>query len=396
MSVRTVFIGLMVLAGFAVAPRTWAGIYNSTDNPKAEVRWSQDYERVFREVLSDLKTIALAKPPRQPAIWKRYALMEALGRKGANELKTLEQQLDYSAVLIRRDKAAEAVQLLLPLARENRNNFVLQSQLATAMFLSKSDDFRVKAPEEMQQALAIWPEKWGDLDDDAKRFVESLGWEETAFDRNRRFAVHYERLLRHRVRESAARKKDPKLPEMLDPIFIADKKPVRFLSEGDKFEPGRIALAEKEKLPDDAVEIVEQFLIWMPHDQRLLWLLGEVFNARAMKFEKKADKDNMIRNAYVIFAEMNDPLNLPNYGRKEIKERYDVLNEYSKTIEDPRGLKNLKIEDLPPDTDVTNQQLQRGLVVGFITGFAVGILALWQIQEMRRRRLARATASRAP
>ena len=213
----------------------------------------------------------------------------------------------------------------------------------------------------------------------------------TAFDRNRNREEYFERLVKHRVREEARLKRKEKIEETLDPIFVDDqKKPVRFLTEAGNFEPGRIALAEHLKLPDDAIEIVEQLLIWMPHDQRLLWLLGEVFNARAMKSPKKEGKDIMIRNAHVIFAELNNPLSLPNYGRQEIQHRFEVLKEYAKTIEDPRGLKNIKIDiDDPKDPALTSEQWLRTMVVGFITGFAVGMFALWQIQEMRRRRQAR-------
>jgi len=36
---------------------------------------------------------------------------------------------------------------------------------------------------------------------------------------------------------------------------------------------------EKAKLPADAIAIVQQLLIWLPDDARLLWLLGELYNA---------------------------------------------------------------------------------------------------------------------
>src|SRR5207244_12073881 len=56
--------------------------------------------------------------------------------------------------------------------------------------------------------------------------------------------------------------------------------PLRFVGDREKYEAGSIARAEKAKLPPDAVEIVEQLLIWLPHDDRLFWLLGELLNAR--------------------------------------------------------------------------------------------------------------------
>src|SRR5262249_27668567 len=74
--------------------------------------------------------------------------------------------------------------------------------------------------------------------------------------------------------------------ERLDPLVPAPGKdgkppadPVQFVGESGRFEPGKIAAAEKAKLPKDAILVVEQLLIWMPDDLRLYWQLGELFNA---------------------------------------------------------------------------------------------------------------------
>src|SRR5207245_2013352 len=51
-----------------------------------------------------------------------------------------------------------------------------------------------------------------------------------------------------------------------------------------KFEPGKLAPREQAKLPpggiDEAIRIVQQLLIWQPNDSRLLWQLGELYNAK--------------------------------------------------------------------------------------------------------------------
>ncbi len=73
--------------------------------------------------------------------------------------------------------------------------------------------------------------------------------------------------------------------EDVDPIFPyvkppkSNTEPVRFVGESGQYEAGRIADHEKAKLPPDALAIVQQLLIWYPKDDRLLWLLGELYNA---------------------------------------------------------------------------------------------------------------------
>src|SRR5581483_10133907 len=108
-------------------------------------------------------------------------------------------------------------------------------------------------------------------------------------ERFRRIETYFRRLVQHRVYADRMAKLNKPIEDTIDPVFVdeenkAERKPppVRFLTEDGSFAVGRIAKAEKAKLPKDAVEIVEQLLIWMPSDQRLLWLLGEVMNASVM------------------------------------------------------------------------------------------------------------------
>ena len=54
---------------------------------------------------------------------------------------------------------------------------------------------------------------------------------------------------------------------------------VKYVGESGKAEAGALAAAERKKLPDDAVAVVEQLALWLPADGRLLWQLGELANA---------------------------------------------------------------------------------------------------------------------
>src|SRR5205823_3935266 len=80
-------------------------------------------------------------------------------------------------------------------------------------------------------------------------------------------------LLRLRMREGFGRRAGgrPVPATDVDALFG-----VRFIGPSGEYEAGKIADAERSKLPADAVAIVQQLLLWFPDDTRLLWLLGEL------------------------------------------------------------------------------------------------------------------------
>jgi hypothetical protein len=90
---------------------------------------------------------------------------------------------------------------------------------------------------------------------------------------------YYRRWLQLRQREAAAR--EPTEEQDVYPLFpAADGQPVRFVNDQGVYEPGKLAAAEKAKLPPDAIAIVQQMLLWSPDDTRMLWLLGELYAAK--------------------------------------------------------------------------------------------------------------------
>jgi len=394
---RIVILAAIVL-GLCSFQGAWAGIYNTGDSPEETSRFSPDFDGVFRNVLMDLKSIpnpgSLANPP----IRRRYLLIESLGSRGALDLRTVEAKLDYSAVLLRRGKPEEAVAILAPLARDHPKNFVVQAQCAMAHFMTKTD-LQANALDYMREAMTAWPARWDQVDDDQKKFLESLGWEEPAFQRNRRFEEHLFRLMKSRAKEERAVKQKKPVAEGVDPIFGPEKEPVRFVNEKGEFEVGRIALPESQKMPKDAWDIVEQLLIWMPLDDRLLWLLGEVLNAEAMN-ETTPDKQNAaIRSAAAVFKQLNnDAFTRQIYAKDEIKRRHEALSAAVAKMPPPRHLdpKEFNFDDDKGDKDlpIANEEWWRRITIAFITGLAVGVFALWQFQEMRRRQTARSMSNR--
>ncbi len=393
MSRQVSISSLFIVCGLAATP-AHAGIYGTMDADAEVKQYSRDYRNVFKPLLDTLKTIPNDDTISHPPIRKRYLLLEHLGRTGASGLKSLEEKLNYSAVLIRRGKGYEATQFLLPLTREHPENFIVWSQYATAHFLSNNPDFRKKSADLMKQAMELWPEHEDEVKADLKPFLQNLGLVGTEYERFRAVDRYLERLIRNRLREDRARQQMKPVEETIDPIFVdGDSKPVRYLSNKGEFEPGKIADDEKKKLPNDAIEFVEQLLLWMPYDQRLHWQLGELFNASAADAQKDDQRNRAVRDAFFIFNEIDPPLNRTRFAPKEIQERKEKLGEYVKGLPPEQALGLDKIGNLlnddPPGGTLTSREWWRALAVGGVTGFAVGLFALWQLQEWRRRRQAR-------
>lgn len=70
------------------------------------------------------------------------------------------------------------------------------------------------------------------------------------------------------------RLKEPKQNQNLDNLFG-----VKYVGPDGKYVPGKIAEAEKKKLPARAVAVLQQLCLWLPADGRLLWQLAEIANA---------------------------------------------------------------------------------------------------------------------
>lgn len=380
MFTRSLLIGLTILG---LATEVHAGFYSSMDNRQHEMPYSMDYGGVFFKVLGDLKSIAVANPESNPPIRRRYLLMEALAPGGTPQLSTLEQKLNYSAVLIRRGEPDLAARFLGGVNDEHRKNFLVLSHFASACFLSKENNRKLQARNLMKMALDTWPKTWADVDEKQKTFLLSFASDfELDFDRYRRSEECFERLIINRLNEKKRLDERKAIEPGVDPIFVDDKGvPLKFVNDKGEFEAGRIADSAKKHLPRDAVEVVEQLLLWMPDDQRLLWLLGEAFNATAMDESTKIAKEQRLTSAAVIFRQLTEnPVNNPALSDKDIQASNRVLQAYMAAL---KGEQPKLPDDEPPSP-------WWRIGGGFAVGILVGMFALWQIQELRRRRAARA------
>lgn len=145
---------------------------------------------------------------------------------------------DLGALYIRLGDIDKAVEILRPAQRAQPNHFALAANLGTAW--QRFGDYR-QAAAALEEAVRLAPGK-------------HLPFEEAHL-----------KLVRARQRGQAGD---------LDDLFG-----IRFLNDKGSYEPGKLAEAERKKLPAKAVAIAQQLALWLPGDGPLLWQLAELANA---------------------------------------------------------------------------------------------------------------------
>lgn len=366
---------LATFAALLIAGAANAGIYNTTDDDN-DIRLTANVAQ-FRGTLAGIRSIGLDTVDVSKPVRNRYRLLEALGGAKPPATLTLAQKLDYSAVLIRRKKFQQAIDFLTPLVRQHPEIFLFDSHLAMAYWGSGQKGFDRRAVDILTQVLSKrgWPENFADLSEEQREFfLKTMFWSEGQYEFYRKAETYLLKLMRQRLAEGT----DP--PKTVDALFDDGKKPaspIRYVGDDGTFTPGKIAAAEKKKLPPDALEIVEQLALWLPEDMRLYWQLGEVANAQGAPENVAA--------AGEIFVELTD---LFDYRPGDLRQRRLVLGNHVQSM----APEPANFDDI--DKRVTEIEQKKGalpmdrrtLVITFATGLAVGIFAVWQFQEIRRRR----------
>src|SRR5262249_12448225 len=299
---------------------------------------------------------------------RRYVLIGGLvDPKRAAEL-SVEQRLDLSEYLIRLRRYPEAIGLLQSTAGQDRTNFLVLSNLATACQLNDQAERGISY---LEQALSerVWPKKWEELSNEQQAKWASFGLDRERYDWYRKVEGYQLKLLRFRALARERSRGRPGAGEQIDELFAGEEppKPVSFVGESGEYEPGALAAAEQAKLPPNAVQIVEQLLLWLPDDNRLYWLLGELLNARGEVPAAKAIFDDLANRGF-------RPDALVAHRRK--------LAEWTPPKQTAANTASGDPLQSPP---VATLPAWQPLAVAFGAGALLGLLAAWQLRETRRR-----------
>jgi hypothetical protein len=233
---RVAVVAVLLLAA---APLARAGLYYAGETiAELPSQW-----RGFLLDQRALRNVAV-KPGRgapDNPLRTRYEQEAARLEKASRDHKLSADELaDLGALYVRLGETGKAVEVLRSAQREHPQHFRIVANLGTAWQLQGDLD---QAAACLQQAVQLAPGKLEKAEE------------------------YHLKLVRLRQREQRDRND-------LDDLFG-----VRFVGESGQFEPGKLAEAERKKLPSEAAAVAQQLALWLPADGRLLWQLAELANA---------------------------------------------------------------------------------------------------------------------
>jgi tetratricopeptide (TPR) repeat protein len=231
---RYLLLSLLCLMGTALPCE--AGLYYSGEK-------LAELPSQWRGFLADLRMLRLAAVPpgakvAESALRQRYTAAAAeLQAKAKKQPLTADEAADLGALLVRLGQVGEALEVLREAQRQHPQHFALAANLGTAW--QANGDLSNAA---MQLRLAC------DLAPAKLRPVEEL----------------HLQLVRRRLRQKTS-------DQSLDDLFG-----VKWVNEQGKYEPGQLAAAERKKIPEGALAMLQRLALWLPADGRLIWQLGEL------------------------------------------------------------------------------------------------------------------------
>jgi tetratricopeptide (TPR) repeat protein len=335
---------------FAVSATAQAGFYDPRNPTSPLVTASGVRPLSYDQLRDDVNTLlAVAdsskpKGPRAAMLKRRDELLargpSALDPTAAAELGVVQWRL--------RDTEAALTTLRAAANRDPRNFWVLTH--LGSVYQALGQDREASSP--LEAARDAFPEPW------------PVG-PPAAGDWFKKAEGYQLKLLRLRLPESSLRTSGrPRPAADVDALF-----PVKFTGPDGQYTAGRIDEAERKKLPADAVAVIQQLLLWFPEDTRLLWLLGELYNAEGnLEFAAKVLDDCVWQRRYESPA---------------LREHRRMLQEaYEAQAKAPAPAS--PAEEPPKPVLLPGTWQMYAVAVGF--GVVLLILAYFQIAEFRRRR----------
>jgi tetratricopeptide (TPR) repeat protein len=197
----------------------------------------------WRGFLLDQRTLrnVAVKPtagsPANPARTRYEQEATKLAKLAGERKLSADEAADLGALNVRLGEFSKALEVLRPAQQEHPQHYRLASNLGTAWQLNGDLDQAVAL---LERAVRLAPGKFQKAEELQLKLV--------------RLRVH-----------------EPRGSTDLDDLFG-----VRFVGENGKYDPSRLAMAERKKLPADAVARLQQVALWLPADGRLLWQLAEL------------------------------------------------------------------------------------------------------------------------
>jgi hypothetical protein len=358
-------VGFLALTATLSGRYATAGIYPADekmpfairrDGTAQELSYGLDQPGQFNFLISRLAEIGNPKGEPGP---KRKEVLDRIARLKARQSLTPAETAGLAADLFRTRQADAALNLLTPRTRDRVPDFRILATLAH-LYAVRGDWVEAIRLHDSALLDAEFPNDLPGTTPEQRKWLHRAEQE------------YYRKWLRIRQQEVSARL--PPESEDVLPLFSA-----KFVNESGVYEPGKLAPAERAKLPPDAVAIVQQLILWNPDDPRMHWLLGELYaaNGRLREAEKILDDctwDRQYTNRRVLMEH-----------RAAVKRSVAALPKPAETtdvatavIPDRPGKREESVEDL----GVTRDKLLLGAGVFAVV---VAIMVVFQFRSIRRR-----------
>jgi hypothetical protein len=346
-----VVLVLTVAMGLSTVPSAPAGLYDPDEPPAFTIAPDGAAQPLslnrFQDLYTDALNVGDDRPERKPnKIRDKYLERVAQrGKKGFENLSPAER-VAQSADLIRLRQYDRALEML---TAASRDPLVSRSPAYYPVLCHLSLVHAVKG--EFRDALRYLIEARSSFPTDPVVLNPEMSKEQLAWCRkvDREYLV---KLLNLRAKEQASRPPgQPGHVETVDALFD-----VRFVGDSGEFEPGKLAASEREKLPKDAVAVVQQLLLWLPGDERLSWLLAELYNANGDLKSAETLYDQRVNNGFQTAA----------------------LKEHRRLVKDA-------IPVIPPPPERWLPDAGKLWLVGGTAGLIVLALAYFQVRAVRGR-----------
>ncbi|MBY0524372.1 MAG: tetratricopeptide repeat protein [Gemmataceae bacterium] len=340
---RPSWISLAMTIGLLAANFAQGGVYITTEPaPGPEVGKDGVRPLPFLLFLDELSGLMDIRDTLKNAKVRQHYLeqVKKLGAEADANPRAVDATMNLGGYLIRLGEYNEAIQRLLPLARDaGRENFMVSANLGTAYLMIGELRSAADYLDQALRALQRHPPK---------------GVSKERLDWYRRVEEAQLKLVRLRLAEQSKAGGKPPPIETVDDLLG-----VRFVGDDGSYQAGGIAAAQKEKLKD-ARPLVQQLVLWTPDDGRLYWLLGEVLNAEGDMKDAKTVLDQCSDSRRMNAAELRDH----------------------------RRVLDTALAQAPPkDTGASWMPDREHLIlVGSGLGVIVLFLVYWQGRELRRRR----------
>jgi len=313
---RAVLSGLTVLVGLIVTRPATAGIYPTDEKVPFPVRADGTAEELtfgfdpvgrFNLLMDRLGDVGDINPNRKAPNPARAEVLARIARLKADPGTAHDpgKLAGLAADLIRARQPDAAVNLLAPRSHDRVPDFRILATLAHAHAVRGEWGEAIRW-HESARLDAEFPAALPGATPGQRNWLHKVEFE------------HYRRWLQ--VHRQEAERRVPPAAEEVFPLF-----PVRFVNDAGGYEPGKLAAAERAKLPPDAVAVVQQLLLWDRDDTRIFWLLGELYAATGR-----------LREAEIVFDQCASEARL--YSNRKI-------------LMDHRAAVKRAVEALPPPAD---------------------------------------------